>query len=186
MIAGARASYPPESYPNISFAVADCSKPLDPPPPHPFDLIFAGWFLNYAGTEAELVSMFNVIRSNLSDSPDAKFVGITTNGDDEQMAEPKKDFYGMAVEVIDKTYREPGGQEVLGIKARVGVKEMGVQFECYQFRREVYERCAARAGLKLKWWGYRVPEDGRKEGGYWDRWLERPTFVVVEARRVEA
>src|SRR5438876_5269195 len=37
---GASSIYPPSQFPTLHFSVADCSKPLDPAPPEPFDLIF--------------------------------------------------------------------------------------------------------------------------------------------------
>ncbi|KAF2469089.1 S-adenosyl-L-methionine-dependent methyltransferase [Lindgomyces ingoldianus] len=182
MISGAKTTYPPSSYPALHFAVADCSKPLDPKP-EPFDLIFAGWFLNYAGTQEELVSMFRVIGENLK--PDGRFVGITTNVNDPKMKEPKMDFYGLDILVLDPEYKEPGGSgEDLGITARVVAHtEFAIQFDVFQFKKDVYERCAAKAGLRLKWSDPVVPDDERMATQYWARWLERPTFVVVEAVR---
>ncbi|KAF2795118.1 S-adenosyl-L-methionine-dependent methyltransferase [Melanomma pulvis-pyrius CBS 109.77] len=180
MIAGARAAYP-----GLTFAVADCSRPLAPPPPHPFDLIFAGWFLNYAGTPAELAAMFRVIEQNLA--PGGRFVGITTNVHDAQMRLPKPDFYGLDIEVLDPRYVAPGddGGEVLGIKARVVAQTAPpFGFDVFQFEADVYERCAREAGLRLRWRDPVVPDDERKGTGFWDRWLERPTFVVVEAGRI--
>ncbi|KAF2177108.1 S-adenosyl-L-methionine-dependent methyltransferase [Zopfia rhizophila CBS 207.26] len=181
MIDGARASYPSSEYPNLTFEVADCSKPL--PASNPYDIIFAGWFLNYAGTQSELVSMFRNISSNLS--PSGRFVGITTNVHDKLMHTPKIDFYGLDVLVLDEAYKEPGEEEVLGIKARVVAHtEQPIQFDVFQFRKEVYERCAREAGLVLSWRDVVVPDDERKGSGYWERWLDRPTFVIVEARNV--
>lgn len=186
MIAGARAAYP-----TLTFSVADCSKPLDPPPAHPFDLIFAGWFLNYAGTEPELVDMFKVIEQNLT--ADGRFVGITTNVNDADMHLPKPDFYGLDILVLDPGYVAPlapgdgtaEGGEVIGIKARVVAQtEPPFGFDVFQFKKGVYERCAREAGLWLRWRDPVVPDDERKGTGFWDRWLERPTFVVVEAGRV--
>lgn len=182
MVEGAKASYPASSFPTLSFSVADCSKPLDPKP-EPFSLIFAGWFLNYAGTEEELISMFNVIRENLKEG--ARFVGITTNPFDERMHTPKTDFYGLDVVILDPEYRAPGKDEVLGIKARVVAHtEPVIQFDVFQFRLHVYERCAKAAALRLRWRELAVPEDEKYGKGYWDRWLERPTFCVIEASKL--
>jgi hypothetical protein len=74
-------------------------------------VVFAGWFLNYAGTEKELTSMFGVIAQNLR--KDGKFVGVTTNAHDPWVVEDKKDFYGLDVDVLDKAYVAPDtGREV--------------------------------------------------------------------------
>ncbi|PSN64999.1 S-adenosyl-L-methionine-dependent methyltransferase [Corynespora cassiicola Philippines] len=186
MIAGAQAAYPPSSHPTLHFSVADCSNVsnLPAPPPGGFDAVFAGWFLNYAGSEHELTSMFRVVERNLAPSG-GRFVGITTNVHDDLMREPKDSFYGINVEVLDRGYRDPTSGEELGIKARVRAEtEPPVQFDVFQFEKEVYERCAERAGLKVGWRGIVLPDDGRKETGYWERYLERPTFVVIEAERL--
>jgi hypothetical protein len=148
-----------------------------------FDVVFAGWFLNYAGTEKELVNMFRVIEQNLS--KDGRFVGVTTNAHDRLVHLPKHDFYGIDVHVLDKAYVAPDTGVEVGIKAKVAVGgEGGFAFEVFQFRAEVYERCAREAGLKLRWCELVVPEDERRGQGFWDRYVERPTFDVVEAVRI--
>ncbi|KAF2110966.1 S-adenosyl-L-methionine-dependent methyltransferase [Lophiotrema nucula] len=182
MIDGAKATYPASNFPSINFAIADCSKPL-PTDLESFDIIFAGWFLNYAGTEQELVNMFKIIKDNLKDN--GKFIGITTNAHDTKVKEDKIDFYGLDVIVLDPAYVEPSGTKELGIKARVkSYTEHPIQFDVYQFNCHVYERCAEKAGLKLTWREPVLPDDGRKETGYWDRWLERPTYEVVTAVKI--
>lgn len=183
MIAGARATYPPASHPTLTFAVKDCSVPDAMQHADPFDVVFAGWFLNYAGTEKELSSMFRVVEQNLA--PGGRFVGITTNVHDELMHLPKMDFYGLDILVLDGRYVAPDTGEEVGITARVVVNtETPFQFDVYQFRRHVYERCAERAGLRLLWRELVLPDDERKESRFWDRFLERPTFVIVEAVRL--
>lgn len=182
MIESAKSTYPPSSFQKMHFDVADCSKSLSPKPPHPFDIIFAGWFLNYAGTEDELVSMFNVIKENLADG--GRFVGITTNAHDKDMHLPKIDFYGLDILVLDEKYKDPMTGQELGIKARVIAHvEPPIQFDVYEFRTEVYERCAVRAGLALGWKDVVLPEDERRGTEFWDRWLERPTFNILEATK---
>lgn len=125
--------------------------------------------------------MFSIIETYLKRG--GRFVGLTTNPHDPRMKEPKVDFYGINVTPTDIEYRDPDGKdgEVLGIKARV--ETSGVSFECFQFKKEVYERCALEAGLKVEWKEPVLPE-GEFEKGYWDKWLERPTFAVLVARRV--
>lgn len=185
MIEGAKAAYPPSDYPTMDFQVADCSKPLEPQAPYKADIIFAGWFLNYAGTEQELVNMFKVIEENLStEGKGGRLVGITTNPSDPDMHLPKVDFYGLDVEVLDPNYKEPGGEEILGIKARVIVRGAGVQFDVFEFKTHVYERCAEKAGLKVTFINAIVPDDERKKTDYWDRWLERPMHTIITAERL--
>ncbi|KAJ4364129.1 hypothetical protein N0V83_009584 [Neocucurbitaria cava] len=196
MISAAQTTYPPSTYPNLHFSVADCSIPGTLPHSSPsssssdekFDIVFAGWFLNYAGTRRELTNMFRVIEESLAPprqgEEGGRFIGVTTNVHDALMHLEKLNFYGLDVLVLDPHYKEEEEGEVLGIKARVVVQgETPFQFDVFQFRREVYERCAEEAGLRLRWREVVVPEDERREGGYWERFLERPTFVVVEAVR---
>ncbi|CAI6337912.1 unnamed protein product [Periconia digitata] len=198
MIAGATSTYPPSTHPTLHFAVADCSNPSTlPSPPHSFDIVFAGWFLNYAGTARELTDMFRVIASQLcvrsphSESKDGhgrggRFVGLTTNGGDPDMKAPKHDFYGIEVVVLDPAYRDPETGVEVGIKARVVARtEPEVRFDVFQFTRDVYQRCAEEAGLVVRWRDVVLPEgeEERKEQGYWERFLERPTFDVLEAWR---
>ncbi|CAO2649823.1 Nn.00g011150.m01.CDS01 [Neocucurbitaria sp. VM-36] len=201
MISAAQSTYPSAQHPTLHFDVADCSLPHTFPPPSAektFDIVFAGWFLNYAGTESELTNMFRVIEQSLA-AEGGRFVGVTTNVNDERMQEEKRGFYGLDVLVLDGKYVAPrsgvvpagegegedgSSGEVLGIKARVVVEgNTPFQFDVFQFTREVYERCAERAGLELQWRELVLPEDERRETGYWDRFVERPTFVVVEAVR---
>ena len=178
MIEGAQSSYPTSAHPTLSFAVADCSKSL-PVQAKPYDIIFAGWFLNYASSASDLVSMFRVIADNLT--ANGRFVGITTNVLDPDMRAPKPNFYGLDIEVLDADYKDPETGERLGIKARViAHTEYEIKFDVFQFTKEVYEQCAKGAGLVLKWREPVLPE-GKWEEGYWDKWVERATFVVVEA-----
>ncbi|KAF2822469.1 S-adenosyl-L-methionine-dependent methyltransferase [Ophiobolus disseminans] len=182
MVDGARSLYPVLEYPNLTFDVRDCSVPAQMQHDAQFDVVFAGWFLNYAGTESELTNMFRVIEQNLA--PAGKFVGVTTNVHDLQMLQPKIDFYGLDILVLDPAYVAPDTGVEVGIKARVVVKgDTPFSFDVFQFRKEVYERCAKEAGLKLKWCELMLPDDERVEQGYWKRYIERPTFAVLEAVR---
>ncbi|KAF1930446.1 S-adenosyl-L-methionine-dependent methyltransferase [Didymella exigua CBS 183.55] len=183
MISGALTTYPPSQYPNLRFGVADCSV-LDSLPASDngtFDLVFSAWFLNYAGSERELISMFHVIESQMA--PGGKFIGLTTDAHDPNMSIQKLDFYGLDILVLDAAYIAPDSGEVVGIKAKVKVSKAGFEFDCFQFRKEVYERCAKEAGLRIRWRESVMPDDERKETGYWEEWLARPTFAMLEATR---
>lgn len=184
MIEGAKATYPASSNPKLSFAVADCSVPGRLVHDDQFDIVFAGWFLNYAGTETELTNMFRVIQTNLKEDG-ARFIGITTNVSDPRMREHKPNWYGVDVVVLDQFYVAPDSNKEVGIKAKVAVKgDNPFEFDVFQFRKEVYERCARNAGLELRWKDLAFPDDERKENGYWDDFRVSGTFVVVEAVRV--
>ncbi|KAJ4299994.1 hypothetical protein N0V90_005242 [Kalmusia sp. IMI 367209] len=181
MVAGARAAFPSSAYPDLHFAVADCSD-ISKFPSHGelFDVVFAAWFLNYAGTETELTSMFRVIATNLAAG--GRFIGITTNVADPCAKEDRKDFYGLDVEVMEKKYIAPDTGREVGVSARVTVRtETPFSFDVFMFRREVYERAAKLAGMGIRWREAIVPNDEREEEGYWSEWLKRPTFSVLEA-----
>lgn len=185
MIAGALAAYPIKEHPSLFFDVADCSV-IDSLPPSnngTFDLVFSAWFLNYAGSERELTNMFRVIESQMA--PGGRFVGLTTDAHDADMHIPKPNFYGLDILVLDPAYVAPDTGEVVGIKAKVKVGKGGFEFDCFQFRADVYERCARTAGLEVRWRQCVVPDDERKHTGYWKEWLARPTFAMLEARREE-
>lgn len=180
MISGARSTY---ASPNLTFEVRDCSVPDAMRHEAPFDIVFAGWFLNYAGTEAELTDMFRVIEQNLAIG--GKFVGVTTNSHDPWLEEPKMDFYGLDVLVLNEKYVTPDTGREAGIKARVVVKgDTPFSFDVFQFRTDIYERCAGKAGLKLRWCDLVLPEDERARQGYWKAFVRRPTFDVLEAVRI--
>ncbi|KAJ8118708.1 hypothetical protein OPT61_g374 [Boeremia exigua] len=185
MISGALSAYPPAQFPTLYFDVKDCSIPESLPVPDDgaFDLVFSAWFLNYAGSERELINMFRVIDNQMNAG--GRFIGLTTDAHDADMHIPKPDFYGLDVLVLDPEYADPNSRQVLGIKARVVVGGgQGFSFDVYQFKRDVYERCAKEAGLTIEWKEVVVPNDERRATGFWDVYLARPTFAMLEARRV--
>lgn len=126
--------------------------------------------------------MFRVICAQMT--PGGRFVGLTTDAHDEEMAVPKHSFYGLDVLVLDPAYVAPDTGAVVGIRARVRVGQGGFEFDCFQFREQVYERCAQEAGLEIRWRDVVVPDDERRETEYWAEWLRRPTFSMLEAKRV--
>jgi len=127
--------------------------------------------------------MFRVIESQMK--VDGRFVGLTTDVHDTNMHVPKPNFYGLDVVVLDPEYKDPVSLQSLGIKAKVIVGGgQGFNFDVYQFRRDVYERCARKAGLEIKWKDVVLPDDERRRTGFWNDYLERPTFAMLEARRL--
>jgi hypothetical protein len=155
---------------------------LPTPGGHDFDLVFSAWLLNYAGSERELTNMFLVIEQQMA--PGGRFVGLTTDVHDVDMHIPKPDFYGLDIFVLEPAYIAPDTQQNVGIKARVQVGKGDFEFDCFQFRADVYERCARTAGLEIRWREVDVPDDERRVSGYWDEWLRRPTFAMLEAKRL--
>lgn len=179
MIASAQAAQralpdDPASRTKLSFHIADLSKPFTAPE-GPFDLAFGAWFLNYAATYRDLVAMFRTARDNLR--PGGRFVGITCNTHC-PMFEPFDDRYGVAVEAVETT-RD-------GWRCRLTARTHPepVEFEFFYMLHDKYERAAEEAGLeRVRWHGYVLPEDGRKEEGFWDVYMLRPHFNIVSCFR---
>ncbi|KAF9690594.1 hypothetical protein EKO04_011504 [Ascochyta lentis] len=188
MIASALTLYPASQFPTLHFSTHDCSIPSSLPvqATGSYDLVFSAWFLNYAGSEQELTNMFRVVDAQMRKG--GRFVALTTDVHDVDMSVSKLGFYGLDVLVLEPRYVAPDTGVEVGIKARVkvggGQVAGGFEFDVFQFRREVYERCALRAGLRIGWRGVVVPDDERRGTGYWDEWLRRPTFAMLEATRV--
>jgi predicted TPR repeat methyltransferase len=79
MISSALTTYPPSIHPNLHFDVLDCSLSSSLPVSERgnYDLVFSAWFLNYAGTERELASMFSFIEAAMVER--GRFVGRCLN-----------------------------------------------------------------------------------------------------------
>ena len=156
------------------FITADCSQPTDIPG-GPFDLVFAGWFLNYAGSYEEQLGMWRNIYHNLK--PGGRFIGITVNVHQAHDT-PIDDRYGILTEPIAKV------RDGHKIRLTAYTHPERVVFENYHLSKEVHERGAATSGLvDLKWNGHVLPDDERRETGYWDVFEKRPMLEVVTACR---
>jgi SAM-dependent methyltransferase len=177
MIKAARESLPEEMVSKVSFDVKDCSKPVSIDG-GPFDVVFAGWFLNYAPDYDTMVRMWTNIHRNLK--PGGKFIGITPNTHC-PMFEPVDDGYGMICVPIETV-----GE---GWKCRLTAHlEQGVvEFENYHFMHDLYEKAASEAGMiNLKWHPVVPPNDSRYEEGFWDAYFLRPHMNIVTANKPES
>ncbi|KAK5174700.1 uncharacterized protein LTR77_001782 [Saxophila tyrrhenica] len=175
MISSANDLLPDDLKPTISYQTGDCSIPT-PVPGGPFDLIFAGWLLNYAPDYATLLNMFRHIHVNLA--PGGRFISITPNTHC-PMYEPIDDYYGVAVWPVEKV-----GDEGWKCHLKAYTEPEPVEFEMYHFLHGFYERAAKEAGLgEVRWWPPVMPEDERREGGFWDVYLLRPHMLVLTASR---
>lgn len=156
----------------LHYIVGDCSKPTTFEG-GPFDLVFAGWFLNYAPDYETMLAMWQNIHSNLK--PGGRFVGLTPNVELD-VSEPLDPRYGTTVEGIERVEN--------GWKCRLTafVKPTNFSFEMYHLHRDVYERAAAKAGMKdLRWHKHILPDDDRKAAGYWDVFDQRPHLMLFTA-----
>lgn len=158
----------------FTFSVGDCSK-VFMAEGGPFDLIYAAWLLNYASSRQEQLAMWQNVHHNLK--PGSRFVALTPNVN-LNMNEPLDPRYGVTVESIGKI--EDGWKTRLTAFTRPEL----VQFENCHLSKDVYEACAKEAGfVDLEWHRHALPDDERKEKGYWDVYDERPHILLLSARR---
>ena len=174
MIKAARQGLQEGTQSRVRFEVRDCSKPVRIERSD-FDLIFAGWFLNYASNFETMVQMWKNIHDNLI--PGGRFIGITPNTHC-PMFEPVDDGYGMVcvpIETVGKGWK---------CRLTAQTEQEVVQFENYHFMHDFYEQAAAEAGIvDLTWHPVVPPNDSRYEEGFWDRYFLRPHMCLVTARR---
>lgn len=178
MVNAARESLSDHHASKVAFHVGDCSKPsvIDG---GPFDVAIAGWFLNYAPDFDALTNMWRVIHDNLK--PGGRFIGTTVNTHC-PMFEPIDDAYGMEVWAVEEVGE--GWQRGWKCHIQANVEPEPFSFENYHFMHDFYERAAAEAGMiDLKWHPTVLPDDERKDNGFWDPYLLRPHMNVVTARR---
>lgn len=118
----------------IDFRVADCSRPLDV---GKFDLVLAAFLLNYAGTEDELLTMWQNIAGNLK--PGGRCIGLIPNRDLLQLL-PSEHRGVYMLEVVEHVKR--------GVKCRISVSGPAeFSFETFMLDPELYEKCARDAGI---------------------------------------
>jgi len=159
----------------IDYHVGDCSKQFAAPNA-PFDLVLAVWFLNYAATYSEMLSMWRNVFANLK--PGGRFVALTSNGFC-GLEVPFDDRYGTNAISLGKT--EEGG-----FKCRITAytEPEKVEFENYHYPHDFYERAAAEAGMtQLTWRSHVFPEADEKPEGFWDVYNLRPHFSLLTARK---
>ncbi|RFU78966.1 methyltransferase [Trichoderma arundinaceum] len=121
-----------------------------------FDVVTGAWFLNYASSSDQMVSMFQTISMNLK--PGGVFVGICPHptNDLEPFARGTNNSAWAKTGVHYKYGLElPGG---VGYKLRVfgssssssNPSNGSVEFECYHLKKSSYEEAARLGGMKGK------------------------------------
>lgn len=154
----------------ITYLVADCIKPLTGLPKQQYDLVLGAWFLNYAKDEDELTSAWQNVATHLK--PGGRFVGLKPTWDPEECS----DWYGVTRRPVG---RLPHGKAV---QSRVGANEK-VTFVSYVLTWELYQSCAEKAGMS----GLRIEDlvlpEGATDMGFWQPFLDKPTFELVTAVR---
>ena len=152
----------------------------------PFDLVFAGWLLNYASSREALTYFFHTIASNLVAG--GTFMGVVphpsddprTFTDEAQRVQPKR--YG---EIVMSFIEEVAD----GVKTHLfAPTEPPVEFDNYHLRKSVYEQAASEAGMKgeLRWVKARRVEGVEREeerGWEWDDFLKMPNFAILIVKK---
>ena len=146
-----------------------------------FDLVHAGWLLNYASTPDELTVMWRNIASALR--PGDRFVGLIPN-----INCPNFDFgagfdeekYGVVCEAVGKVQG--------GFKTRLRtITDPVVEFENYFLNEKgLYEKCAVEAGMENVTFEPTAPAEKRVADdpeGFWDDYIKRPLAMVCTATR---
>ncbi|KAL8938930.1 MAG: hypothetical protein Q9211_002981 [Gyalolechia sp. 1 TL-2023] len=135
----------------VRFVVADCSIPTKFDG-GPFDIVFGGWFLNYAPSGAVLANMFRNIATNLNEG--GRFFGVTAY----PTQDPRR-FHETVLEkkplFWDRILVEPMMDVEDGISTRVtaDIEPEKVQFDNYHLTKAVYEKAARDGGMdgQLLW-----------------------------------
>ena len=174
MIKGAYATLPEKMTSKVSFEIGDLTRPIAVNG-GPFDLVFAGWLLNYAPDFETMTSMWRNVHDILR--PGGRFVSVTPNTHC-PMFEPVDDGYGVIVRPIEVV-----GE---GWKCRLTstIESQPMEFDMFHYMHSFYERAAAEAGMvDVRWYPPIPPNDERRENGYWDAYFLRPHMNVLTASR---
>jgi SAM-dependent methyltransferase len=145
----------------VEFKEADCSKPIKFEG-GPFDIVFGGWFLNYASTGEEMIDFWRNIYLNLK--PGGYFVGITpppsNDPEDHVNAEQRARPWPMASSGLYTTLNKHVDEGV-SIHRHADTPVGDLDFDAFHLRKDVYIRAAKEAGFRneIVWEGTRVPYD---------------------------
>jgi len=142
------------------------------------DLAFAGFFLHYAQTRAQLFAMCEGIARNLK--PGGLMLGLNSNPH-------QATFRGEAYFTTTLPYRTEGE----GSRMQVSLYDPRGQapplrFPIYHWGPETYAEAFAAAGLELIGWeGLSLDPRcvDRFPPGYWDHYLDQPPILVPVCRK---
>lgn len=138
-----------------------------------FDLVFAGCLLKYATIPEEMLKMWETVFINMR--PGARVLTFVPNPDIDSERGWGDNNSGLSLIPLEKL--------LFGWRSRCIVHtDPEFSFETCQFKAEVYEDFAKKAGMKdFRWIDAILPEDERKVNGFLDE-LERqgPIFKVIE------
>ncbi|KAJ2982429.1 hypothetical protein NQ176_g1387 [Zarea fungicola] len=140
---------------SVRFIAGDGAFPQSYAPnnsPEYYDLAFAGWFLNYSGTQESLTAMFRTVALNLK--PGGLFMAIVPHPTEDlharAAASAKAPFTRMHPRNDYTPGQLPSGD---GWGLRVNLDDDGTNFMTYHLLPRVYEQAARSAGFdgRLEW-----------------------------------
>lgn len=145
----------------ISFIEADCSRPTIFPG-RPFDIVFGGWFLNYAASHAELVEYYRNIFVNLK--PGGHYIGVTPPPTEEPAIHYAKECQMRPLPTASGgLYTVVTGEVEDGVIIHLHSDTLSgdLDFDTYHLRKSVWEAAARDAGFvnKIEWTATTIPKD---------------------------
>lgn len=160
----------------VEYAVGDAKhfKPNEP-----FDLVVAGYLLNYASTPDELLAMSRAIARSLK--PGCRFVTVNNNPEEppEHFASSRK--YGF---VKSSSGELKDGTPVVWT---FFLGDGSFDITNYHLSVATHEQAFGTAGLgNVRWHQPRVSPQGRSEHGdeHWAEFLRHPPIVVIECTKL--
>lgn len=169
-----------------------------------FEIVVAGWLLNYAANEAELVGMFKTVAENLNGRGEGEgkggvFVAITlpprkraefdafaASMNDPQLDKRRRKCFGVSYDYHTKVDND--GWEANVAMLKEDGEEKRFVMKGYHFPTEVIERAARKGGLhgKLEWRNVKMEEEMREDAikdhgeEFWNEYFEiGPHFGVL-------
>lgn len=143
-----------------------------------FDLVTAGYLLNYAATEAELLAMCQVIARHLR--PGGRFVTVNNNSDQPPESFDQDRPYGFVKHLVGEL------REGAPINYTFFLDEGPFEITNYYLSVATHERAFQAAGLRdVRWHPPRVSAEGLASFGqdFWRAFLEQPPVLFIECAR---
>lgn len=143
--------------------------------PDQFDLVVAGYLLNYASTLAELLQMCQAISRSLK--PGGRFVTVNNNPDEPPAHFATNRPYGFLKSTAGEL------REGAAIDYAFFLDEGAFQITNYYLSIPIMEEAFATAGLReVRWHGPEVAAEGMAEFGkdFWADFLQHPPVVFIE------
>lgn len=143
-----------------------------------FDLVTAGYLLNYASTPEELLAMCLGISRRLK--PGGRFVSVNNNP-----AQPREQFHTSHKYGFVKLAEEDLG-EGTPVVYRIFLESGELDITNYHLSVETHERAFEAAGLRdVRWHQPRLSPAGEAEDGreHWEAFLEHQPVIFIECSK---